>query len=141
VGIGNLYWGSGYKASLPINPSVSVEYGITDQISVGGAANLSTVKFNYTGGSTRYTGVYFGAKGSYHFLTSDKLDPYAGISLGYVAVSAKDNTPAINAVKASGLGWGAHVGARYYFQPNIGAYAELGATSFAVLNLGVAFKF
>jgi Outer membrane protein beta-barrel domain len=143
IGVGNLYWGSGFKSTLPVNPAVSVEYGITENISVGAAASYSGAKISGTGYEVKYTGIFFGARGSYHFATSEKLDPYAGLSLGYVSASVKDKSgsTAFVTAKSSGLGWGAHVGVRYYFQPNIGVYGELGASSFSILNLGAAFKF
>lgn len=143
IGFGNLYWGSGYKSGIPVNPSISVEYGITEQISVGGTAGFSVSKFAGPGYEYKYNGIFFGARGSYHLFTSDKLDPYAGLSLGYVSVSVKEKsgTAAVFTPKGSSLGWGAHVGARYYFQPNIGVYAEVGASSFSILNLGGVFKF
>ncbi|MDE3213821.1 MAG: porin family protein [Bacteroidota bacterium] len=141
VGLGGLYWGSGY--GFPIGLGVSYEHGVTDKISVGGEIGYQGARYNYSGGHVNYTGLLFAVKGSYHFATSDKLDPYAGLDLGYVNVSATDhNTSGFSGftAKAGGLGWGIHVGARYYFQPNIGVYAELGANSFSVLGLGVCFK-
>lgn len=141
LGFGGLYWGSGY--GFPIGLKVSYEHGITDNISVGGEVGYQGAKYNYPGGYVNYTGVLIAVKGSYHFLTSDKLDPYAGLDLGYVTVSASNhnNSGSYNfAAKAGGLGWGIHVGARYYFSPKIGAFAELGANSFSVLGLGVSFK-
>jgi predicted porin len=143
IGFGNLYWGSGYKSGIPVNPSISAEYGITEQISVGGTAGFSVSKFSGPGYEYKYNGIFFGGRGSYHFLTSEKLDPYAGLSLGYVSVSVKDKsgTATVISPKGSSLGWGAHVGARYYFQPNIGVYAEAGASSFSILNIGATFKF
>jgi Outer membrane protein beta-barrel domain len=141
IGLGGLYWGSGY--GFPVGLGASFEHGVTDNISVGGEIGYQGVKYSYTGYYVKYTGLLFALKGSYHFLTSDKLDPYAGLDLGYVSVSESSNDfPSGYPVsfKAGGLAWGIHVGARYFFNPNIGAYAELGANSFSVLGLGVCFK-
>lgn len=142
VGIGNLYWGSGYKTSLPVNPSASVEYGISDRISVGVGAAYSSVKLDVTGfDEIKYNGIAIQGRGSYHFLTSEKLDPYFGVSLGYVSISVKDKgTDVFSSAKASGFGWGAHLGVRYYFAPTIGVYGELGASSFSIINAGLAIK-
>ena len=141
VGIGNLYWGSGYKTSLPVNPSASVEYGISDRISVGVGAAYSSVKLDVTGfDEIKYNGIAIQGRGSYHFLTSEKLDPYFGISLGYVNVSVKDDGNAFGSAKASGFGWGGHLGVRYYFSPAVDIYGKLVASIFSIINAGVAIK-
>lgn len=122
VGIGNLYWGSGYKSSLPINPTASVEYGVSDRISVGVGAGYSSVKLDLSGfDEIKYTGLSITARGSYHFATSEKFDPYFGISLGYVTVGVDDSDDIYGSAKASGLGWGGYLGARYYFSSSFGA--------------------
>ena len=139
-GIGNIFWGSGYSASFPVNPSASFEYGVTDNVSVGAVLSYSSVKIS--GYDIKASGILVGGRGSYHFLTSDKWDPYVGLTLGYVIVSVTDNTGgSYVGGKLSGVGLGIHAGARYFFQDNLGVYAELGASSFAIINLGVTFKF
>ncbi len=141
VGIGTLYWGSGFSNDIGVNPTASYEYGATDKISVGGEVSYSGVKFNYGDGTIKYSGTLIGARGSYHFATSEKLDPYFGLVLGYVTVSVKDKGGFAGSAKASGLGWGAHLGARYYFSDNVGVHAELGYSGFSILTAGVSFKF
>ena len=92
----------------------------------------SGVPFSYSA-----TGILIGARGSYHFLTSEQLDPYAGADLGYVVVSSSssNNNVVYNNSKGSGLGFGIHGGVRYYFSPGLGAFAELGIGSFYILGL------
>jgi len=147
IGIGSPYFGTGYKASLPINPSISYEKGITDAISVGGQLSYASSKFNddfNNAYSFKENAFYIGARGSYHFSRLLDIDPkfdlYGGASLGYVAVSVSDNTGSLGST-ASGLGFGLFAGGKYYFQQSTAIYAELGYQSLSFLNIGVAFKF
>ena len=141
VGLGSLWWGTGFTSSIGVNPTASYEYGITDQISIGGTVSYSSAKSDLGGGegeATKFSATLIGARGSYHFATSEKFDPYVGIVLGYVVVSVS-NSDII--VKGSTVGYGGHVGARYFFSPNIGVHAELGYSSLSFLTAGVSFKF
>jgi hypothetical protein len=146
VGIGSPFFGSGYKASLPINPSISYEKGITDAISVGGQLSYASSKYNFDNGVSGFkeSAVYIGARGSYHLnkvLDIDpKFDVYGGASLGYVAVSVSDNNGSFGST-ASGVGFGLFAGGKYYFKPGIAIYAEVGYQSLSLLNVGIAFKF
>ena len=111
IGIGSIYWGSGYSSNFPVNPTASFEYGVTDNISVGAVISYSSIKFS--GADIKESGVLFGARGSYHFLTTDKWDPYAGITLGFVSVSVTNNseqTPQLQSVKDTN-----HEGGQFVF--------------------------
>jgi hypothetical protein len=155
IGVGDVYWGAGYGSSgLPVSLNASYEHGITDKlgigyIGVGAAFGYASQKYNdYGYGSWRSTGILIAARGLYHFAIpseiGQKLDPYAGIQLGYVAVSTHvTNDGGYNGTigKAGGVVVGFYAGARYHFNPHIGVYAELGYTSFSILSLGVAFRF
>lgn len=147
VGIGSPFFGSGYKASLPINPSISYEKGITDAISIGGQLSYASSKFDddfNDAYSFKEHAIYIGARGSYHFNQALDIDPkfdlYGGASLGYVAVSVSDNVGSLGST-ASGFGFGLFAGGKYYFKPSTAIYAELGYQSLSFLNIGVAFKF
>jgi hypothetical protein len=140
VGIGTFYWGSGVTNTLGVNPTFSYEYGVSDKFSVGGHLSYSAAKFSSYGYEVKYSGILIGPRGSYHFGTSEKFDPYVGATLGYVIVSVSDNTGYPGA-KASGLGLGGFLGARYFPGSSVGFHAELGYTSFSFLTAGVSFKF
>jgi hypothetical protein len=147
IGIGSPFFGSGYKASLPINPSVSYEKGITDMISVGGQLSYASSKFDDSFNSNysfKENAIYIGARGSYHFnqlLGLDrKFDLYGGASLGYVTVSVSDNEGSLGST-ASGAGFGFFGGGKYFFNPSTALYAELGYQSLSFLNIGIALKF
>ena|ERR1700683_1287913 len=145
IGLGATYWGSGYSNGVSLVGSY--EHGVTSNISVGGILGYSHSSFSGTSNgvpfSSSATGILIGARGSYHFLTTDQIDPYAGADLGYVVVSTSNSSGNVvyGNSKGSGLGFGLHGGVRYYFNPGIGAFAELGIGSFYILALGVSFKF
>ncbi|MBB6239773.1 MULTISPECIES: outer membrane beta-barrel protein [unclassified Pedobacter] len=146
VGIGSPFFGSGYTSSLPVNPSISYERGVSDAISVGG--QLSYASSKYEGFNNSYSfkqnAIYIGARGSYHFnelLNVDpKFDLYGGASLGYVTVSVSDNQGSYEGT-ASGMGFGLYAGGKYYLKSSTALYAELGYQSLSFLNVGIAFKF
>ena len=148
IGIGSPFFGTGYSASLPVNPSISFEHGVTNEISVGGQASYASSKYNYSLSGSGYTfkenAAYIGARGSYHFNKAldldSKFDVYGGASLGYVIVNVSDNQ-GYSGAAASGVGFGLFAGGKYYFAAKTALYAEVGYQSLSFLNVGVSFKF
>jgi hypothetical protein len=151
LGLGStLYTGSYYKNQVP-PLSASFEVGIVDNIiekgviGVGGYLGYASYKWDYANYDWGYkiSNFIIGARGSFHYPLVDKLDTYAGVLTGYRIVRYKefgtysgyyDYTP------SGGLVWSGFVGARYYFQENLAAMAELGY-GIAYLTIGVALKF
>lgn len=128
---------SGY--GLPIN--ASLEFGIHKNVSVGASAEYTRYGVGEFGSWNFFN---FGARGSYHLgeilKTNDKLDPYAGITLGYWSASwSGDND--FETGYGNTIYWAGHLGARYFFKPKLGAFAEVGAGSITGLKVGVALKF
>ncbi|MPR34369.1 hypothetical protein [Salmonirosea aquatica] len=143
LGIGlNGYYGGG----LPIG--ASFEYGVTDQISVGAQIDYYTWNYGYVGYKWRYTFMPIALRGSYHVnellnLNNDQIDLYGGVQLGYYISSFKDDTGYIgnyNNAYGNQVLFGIHLGGKYYFKPNLGAFAEVGYGVSAV-KLGLALKF
>ena len=143
AGIGlSSYYGGG----LPIG--ASFEVGITDEISVGAQIDFYTWGYNFGGYKWRYTFVPVAVRGSYHVnellnLNNEKLDLYGGLALGYYISSFKDNSGysgLYNNAYGNQVLFGVHLGGRYYFKPNLGAFAEVGY-GVSALKLGVTFKF
>lgn len=126
VGIG---LGGGFGTPI----GVSFEHGFTEKISGGAMVTYSNLdvagyKLNYIIG---------GLRASYHFdFGVEKLDPYAGLMLGYIKIGG----PSGYAGSAGNVAFGGHVGARYYLTPKIGAFVEAGYGA-ANLTVGAAFKF
>lgn len=137
VGIGlNSY----YSGGIPLG--ASFEKGITDNISVG--ANLDYLSNKYN--STKFTALYIGVRGSYHFnellkINNEKLDLYGGPTLGYRNFSWSDDELDLGSSYGSGIYLGAFIGGKYYFNNKIGVFAELGSIGSTNARIGVALKF
>ncbi|MBL7756595.1 MAG: hypothetical protein JNL59_04350 [Chitinophagaceae bacterium] len=132
-----------YDKGIPFG--ASFEAGITDAISVGGNVDYLSSKY---ASDFKFTALYIAARGSYHFnellkITNEKVDVYAGVTLGYRAFSWKNdyNNGGLGNSYGSGVFLGGYAGARYYFGTGIGAFAELGAIGSTNARLGVAFRF
>ena len=148
AGIGLGGWTTSYTTSETPLMIATYERGIVDDL---GAGNLS-VGGTLIVKSGKYAGEYFGwnytytavaARGSYHphFVKSEKLDAYAGLSLGLYHISTKATSGDVVAgVSGSAFAWGLHIGARYQFSDNFGAFAELGA-GVGNVGVGLAYKF
>lgn len=150
IGVGSPFFGSGYSASLPVNPSVSFEHGVSDEISVGGQLSYASSKYTFTYpgygvvGTFKQTAIYVGVRGSYHLNEAldvdDKWDLYGGTSLGYVVVSTGGDD-GLDYASGSAIGFGLFAGGKYLLSSKTGIYAELGYQSLSFINVGVAFKF
>jgi hypothetical protein len=151
-GLGDVYW-AGYSG-VPISLNVSYDRGVTDKLGIGyiGAGGiigyLSTSHNIGSGYKERASGVLLGGRATYHFALEgeigEKLDPYAGVVLGYVITSYSNNAPSgynYYYSNPSPFRPGAFAGAHYYFSPNFGAYAEVGYNIISILNTGLTFKF
>lgn len=137
VSFGSPFWGS-VSNRLPIVPHINYEKAVSKSISIGGSGAYSSARQNYFGYELRYTALYLGGRGSYHFLTKEKLDPYAGLSLGYIIVSVNDKT--YSASYGSEVGLGAFAGIRYKLANKIALNAELGYSGLSILTVGASFK-
>ncbi len=144
IGIGvNSY----YNGGIPVG--ASFEVGVTDEISVGGSIDYLSHKYNAGFGSDfKFTALYIGGRGSYHFnkllnLANDKIDLYGGLALGYRSFTWSDSN--FNSGLGNSYGSGVYLGifaaGRYYFSENVGAFLEVGAVGSTNAKLGAAFKF
>lgn len=94
---------------------------------------------------SKYTSVIIGARGTYHFYGTDKLDCYGALGFGYSIGLYHHTTTNSNASWRSGRYGNAGlyetlvIGARYYFNEHIGVYGEAGWDA-ALLQLGIAIK-
>ncbi len=140
IGVGvNSY----YSGGIPL--SASFELGITDAISVGG--NIDYLSKTYNGANEKFTAVYFGGRGSYHFnellnLDIENLDLYAGAGLGFRTFRwSNSNYSYSYGPYGNGLYLSLFAGGKYYFAPNVGGFLELGAVGSTNAKLGLAFRF
>ena len=141
IGLGSYY------NSLSIPPlSVSLDYGVADNlingnngsISVGGFAGYTASSHTYGTYKSTFSYIALGGRGAFHYQFAPKLDTYAGLMLSYDIVSSNYDAFS-NYIKSSHIDWSLFLGARYFFTEKIGAFAELGY-GFYNLNLGVTFK-
>ena len=140
---------AGIYGSSTIPPiSASLGYGVTDKISVGGIVGYSgsSYKYTYFNGSYewKYSYIIIGARGEYHFnKPTDKLDPYAGLTLGYdiVSVSSPSNLSGNIGYSAetSYLLFGFHGGLRYALNDKLGVFGEVGY-GVGYLTVGAFFR-
>lgn len=143
VGLGSYY------NSLSIPPlSVSLDYGVADNlingnngsISVGGFAGYAASSYSSSVYKTTYSYISLGGRGAFHYQFAPKLDTYAGLMVSYDIASASSSSDYVVASAAtSGINWTIFLGGRYFFTEKIGGFAELGY-GFYNLNLGVTFK-
>jgi hypothetical protein len=141
VGIGV---NSFYDGGIPFG--ASFEKGITDKISIGANFDYLSTDYGSSGIDLKFTAIYLAARGSYHFnellkIKSNKIDVYAGPSVGYRIFSWNDDSASLGSKYGSGLFIGVHIGGKYYFTEKIGAFVELGDVGSTNARLGVAFKF
>lgn len=131
--------------SLSIPLGVSVEYGLTENIGIGGTATYWGWNYDYG----KATVIVVSAEALYHLtkINVPKLDVYGGAGLGYGIYSFSWNSgygTGFAETGSSGLDLGIIVGARYYFSPKmavslrimnslIGSWSTFGAA------LGVTF--
>ena len=144
VGIGvNSY----YNGGIPFG--ASFEVGVTDEISVGGSVDYLSHNYgNVFGNDWRFTAIYIGARGSYHFnellnLSNENIDIYGGLTLGYRSFSWSDSGfgTGLSSSYGNGVFLGIYAAGRYYFSEKVGAFLEVGAVGSTNAKLGVAFKF
>lgn len=140
VGLG---LGGGFATGNISMPPLQVRYdhGITENISIGGVVGFAGSKYDYPGGKLKYSYLLVAARGNYHFdINVEKLDLYAGLTLGYNNVTSKYTGAGGFKADGSSVLFGAQVGANYYIKENLALWADLGY-GLGYLNLGVAFKF
>lgn len=157
------YYSRGFRVSPPLN--VSIDYGTTSNISIGGYLGFVRSVFK-TSGDYQYsennvwvnasyqdthkiTYGIVGLRGAFHFaeyIDVENLDLYAGVMLGnafakysYTTTNSKGR---VNSYSSSGYGGfvGAfYAGGRYRFTEKFGVYGEFGY-GLAYGNIGVNFK-
>ena len=125
-GYGSNVWNIGLGVAdgyLPI--SVTYEHGIAGglfdgkgSVGIGGYGSVLVGK--------DATAFAIAPKAALHYNFTPDLDAYFDLLLGYDSIRDR-------------FAWGSHVGARYFFTPTVGAFAEAGY-GFSFLNVGVAFK-
>ncbi|MBT4333202.1 MAG: hypothetical protein HOD64_07980 [Candidatus Cloacimonetes bacterium] len=132
----------------PISFSVDIAKEIEGfPLSFGGLIGIAKSEYDYSYWTEEYKWTYtyivIGGRAAYHLkLDSPKIDPYGGVMLGYNIVSFTEPSGYSGTGYSSGssyLMYGFYGGARYFFNPKMAVYAELGY-GFGYLNLGISYK-
>lgn len=147
AGVGLWVRGAGVGTMVIPPVSISIDYGVSEKISIGAWAGYASNNYLVTGAPSaafdwNYNYTAFGLRGDYHVdMNSDKLDLYGGLNAGYAMLSIDKknsaNAPGIDA--SSTLILGAQLGAKYLLTDHIGLFAE-GGYGFAVTRFGVNIK-
>lgn len=151
VGIGSSLGSFTYGSQTPAL-SLQYERGVWEVggpgiISLGGYVGRKSYKDAGSGYTQKWGYTIIGIRSAYHYngINSDKFDVYGGAMLSFniLNYSYKDNDG--NSTSGTGnygsaAGFTFYVGGRYFFTPNIAAFAELGY-GVSYLTLGLAFKF
>ena len=121
---------------------VGYENGFDEKISIGGIFGYSGSTYGFSGYEWKYSYILIGARGAYHFLeNNDQFDAYGGVLLGYniVSVTAPASTIFGYSAQGSYLLFGIYGGGRYYLNPNLAIFGELGYGA-GFFTVGVAYK-
>jgi hypothetical protein len=89
-------------------------------------------------GDWSWTYIPISGTANYHFqVEGGKWDPFLGAGLGFWIVSADCGN--VDCDSNSGLYFVGRAGVRYFFQPAMAVYADLGAGA-STINIGASFK-
>lgn len=135
AGVGLSSWG------VPVY--VGFDVGVHPDISVGGEVSFRSYRENFRGDHYNHNIIGISGNGNYHFNTildiPREWDFYAGLNLGfYVWSTPNDDYPGDG---SSGLGLGAQIGGRYYFNDRFAVNLELGGgNAFGGGKFGISLK-
>jgi hypothetical protein len=137
--------GIGIGSGIPVE--VSYERSIMDGLikkTGNGAIGVGAYGswYNNSVGDWSYNYYVLGARGAFHYQFVDKLDTYAGLMLGYNVATSKwaGDGEAYGTASGSTFAFSSFIGARYFFKPSLGVYAEAGY-GVAFLSGGITLKF
>ncbi len=114
------------------------------RIGVGGGIDMYSYSVGYAGYKWSYRVIPVSGFANYHMtLKNPRLDPYAGLGVGYYIVSSSVEGPGLDhydyTARANALFVGAHIGARYFVKPNLAVQAQTGV-GLGNLAVGVSWK-
>lgn len=135
-GVGFSGWGIPFYAGL--------DYGVHPDVTVGAEFSYRRYRERYFGFDFNHRITGISANGNYHFNTlldiPSNIDLYAGLNVGFYIWNTNDSNYKGNG--ASGLGLGAQIGGRYYFDNHWGINLELGgANTTSGGKFGVSYRF
>ncbi|MTI86557.1 MAG: hypothetical protein FH748_01165 [Balneolaceae bacterium] len=120
IGLASNLTGSGMPFGL------SVDYGINENVTIGGYGGYASTSENFGVGEWEYTHLIIGGRGTYHKEMVENIDTYGGLLLGYNVASAEWKGTGTANASVGGFTYSFFAGGRYHFTEKIGAYLELG---------------
>ena len=134
LGVGLSGWG------IPVY--LGFDYSVHKDITLGGEFSYRSYNENWKSRYYRHNVMGFSGNGNYHFNSLLKIpqnwDFYAGLNLGFYIWSSPTT---YDGSHNSGLGLGAQIGGRYYFNSKVGVNLELGGgNAFSGGKFGLTIK-
>jgi hypothetical protein len=134
IGVGFSGWG------VPVYGGL--DFGVSHDITLGGELSIRSYRESWKNNYYRHHIIGVSANGNYHFNRilniPRQYDFYAGLNLGFYSWSSPDGYPGDH---TSGLGLGAQIGGRYYFNNKVGLNLEFGGgDAFSDGKIGLTFK-
>ena len=135
AGLGFSGWG------VPVY--IGLDYGFHPDITIGGELSNRNYKEAFFGSDYNHSITGISSNFNYHFNRllniSSNLDIYAGLNLGFYIWNTSFGYQGSG---SSGLGLGAQIGGRYYFNNNWGINLELGgANTTSGYKIGASYRF
>jgi|SRR5690606_26308273 len=119
------------------------EHGILDELGLGGYVAVTGSRYKHGNHVDRRTYLNFSILAYYHFnkiIPVKNLDVYAGAGGGVRHRIYHDGSTDQTSGESRPVFVG-KVGARYYFTPSFGVYAEAGTDGMSDVNAGITFRF
>lgn len=134
LGVGFSSWGVPFYVGL--------DYSVHKDITLGGEFSYRSYRDDWDSHRYNHNVMGFSGNANYHFNTVLDIprnwDFYAGINVGFYVWSSPEN---YHGDHTSGLGLGAQLGGRYYFNDKVGINLEFGGgNAFSGGKIGVSIK-
>ncbi len=134
AGLGLSSWG------VPVY--LGLDYGVHPDITVGGEMSFRSYSDSYEHKDYNHTVIGLSGNGNYHLNRlldiPREWDLYAGLNLGFYMWNSPSD---YHGSHTSGLGLGAQVGGRYYFNSKFGVNFEIGgANAFSGGKVGISIR-
>ncbi|WP_298630074.1 hypothetical protein [uncultured Porphyromonas sp.] len=122
---------------LPIN--ASYDYGVIDNLFESPNAALSVGALGGVVLGKNTLGYVVGPRVAMHYHFIPELDTYFSLMLGAYGYHYKSSGEVSIDKWTHKFDWGTHLGARYFFTPKVGMFAEVGY-GYSYANIGLSFK-
>lgn len=137
-----LNFGTGFSSwGLPLY--IGLDYGVHPDITIGGEVSFRSYNNNWNSAKYRHSIIGISGNGNYHFNRIMNIpsnwDFYAGLNIGFYIWNSSSEYKGSG---TSGLGLGAQIGGRYYWNDKWGVNLEFGGGNAANGGkIGVSMKF